>query len=408
MGEGRLTSYRFMKMRHKILFQAATVLAACQAFAGNNATQAMPYNCYQGEPLQGCCPPAAYNAPASIGVNGICFCSPNWRGAFFADASFLYWYGGEEGLSLASNGEIEGGVSYFATDMTNYYQSFNYKPGFKIGFGFVGDREWVVHTEYTWLRGSNSNSVSAPSITTTAGSDTLTGVPVLLVDDWFLSGTSNGQALAASSLSSKWHYAVDMLDLTCSRPFYQGPCLTVTPLVGLEAAWIRQKMHVTIEESAEMFTLALPADIPSQPIGSRNYSNSWGLGPKFGVDANFLIPMGFRFEGDLAASLLYTQYTKISHSEDPASTAFNPGPYHTSIHNYGCLRPIVECGLGFGWGTYLQCREYHIDFSASYDFTYLWGQNMMRKMLDDLLTGAGGASSDLYFHGLTITGRFDF
>lgn len=67
--------------------------------------------------------------------------------------------------------------------------------------------------------------------------------------------------------------------------------------------------------------------------------------------------------------------------------------------DYGCLRPMAELGIGLGWGRY---------FLVSYDFTYMWNQNMMRKLLDDTLTGTASNASDLYFHGLTITGRLEF
>ncbi|MBX7066564.1 MAG: hypothetical protein K1X28_04985 [Parachlamydiales bacterium] len=371
-----------------------------------------PRECWmQGEPLTGQYAPA-YNAPAIWNVCGREFdmgCNNKLQAAFFADASFLYWYGGEEGLAIASNGVLNSGIVYFATETKTYYQGFDYKPGFKVGFGFVGNHSWSTYAEYTWLRGENTSSFSAPSNDLTAGTTAaLTGTPVLLVGDWFLNGTAVGQALSASHISSKWHYALDLVDLCASRPFYEGPRLTVNPYGGLRLAFIRQKMIVELTQPAAAFGGSLPAAVPPEPIGSRNYSHSWGIGPRFGADVYWLFCHGFRLEADLAASLLYTRYTKVTHSEDPASSSFNPGSYKTSMNDYNCLRPMTELGLGLGWGTYLYGSMYHLDFSASYDFTYMWNQNMIRKLLDDTLTGTSPSSADLYFHGLTFTSRFDF
>ena len=265
--------------------------------------------------------------------------------------------------------------------------------------------QWVGQVEYTWFRGRNvTNSGAVPSGAATAGTATaLSGNPVWVVDDWFLQGSSVGQALSGTNVKSEWKLAMDLIDLTFSRPFYQGPRLVVSPYGGLRAALIRQSMTVQLTEVTGLF-----ASLPPQPIGSRNTSHSWAIGPRFGGTANVLLDMGFRFEGNAAASLLYTQYTTVNHREDPASLTFNPGPYTASYSDYSALRPVAEVGLGFGWGSYLYNQKFHIDFCADYDFTYFWNQNMMRKLLDDTLEGTSPSNADLYLHGLTLTGRFDF
>ncbi len=352
----------------------------------------------RGEPLDNQFPPA-YNACAAIDVTQK-FCW--WPTSIFVDASFLYWHGSEEGLSLASNGVLNGGNLYLTPNTATVFQSFGFKPGFQVGLGAVTRDKWVIYSEYTWLRGSETTSrTPSPSRISTAGIATATastGTPVFVVDDWFIQGTSNGQALAGSRIASKWQYGLDFLDVTASRPFYQGRNVTVTPYAGVRGALIRQRMKVTLNESTGLSGITPP----SSPIASTNKSSSWGLGPRVGFDGTCLLPMGFRFEGDFAANLLFTRYTTISHKEDAASTTFNPGPYITRWHGYNCLRPIAEVGLGFGWGRYLACKNYHIDFSALYDFTLLWEQNVIRMLLDRTLTGTSPSATDMAFHGLTL------
>lgn len=376
---------------------------------GRRPSQCVPDKCAPAPAESFCCQyPPAYNAPAAVDVCQKCW---EWCGmSHFVEVSFLYWYGGEEGLSLASNGVLSGSTTYLGTKTTSYFQDFDYKPGFKIGLGVIGSHEWVISGQYTWLRGENTKNVHVGANATTAGTFTaLSGTPVLLVSDWFLQGTTAGQALAGSSLTSKWKYGLDVIDLTVSRPFYQGCSLIVTPFTGLRTTWIRQAMRVALTEAAGLFASALPiGSSPAQPIVSHNFSNGWGIGPRLGIEGDFILPMGFRLNGDIAASLLYMRYSKLSHSEDPASTSFNAGPYTADISGYNCLRPIGELSLGAGWGQYIWNRQYHIDFSASYDFTLLWDQNMIRFMLDEILTGTGSAPMNLYFHGLTLAGRFDF
>jgi hypothetical protein len=383
---------------------AATLLSmsAFAADAANGATTPMCQN--QGEPLT--CYSAGYNAPAIINVKGKPQKMRSGNVNMFVDASFTYWFAGEDGLKIASSGVYESGTTYFAQDTKTLTQSFGYKPGFKIGTGVVGYQEWTVLAEYTYFRGHYTKN-SGAALTGTAlpaGSLTVTpGTSVWLVDDWFLQGTTAGQALAGSQVSSEWKLGLDLIDLVAGRPFYQGKCMTVSPFGGLRSALIRQSMEIELTEVTDLF-----GAMPTQPIEAVTNSHSWSIGPIGGCQAKSLFPMGFRLEADAAAALLYTQYTSVKHSEDAASTGFNPGPYTASLKNYNCLRPMAEMGLGLGWGMYLCDNNYHIDFMASYDFKMFWSQNMMRKLMDDTLTGTSASPGDLYLHGLTITGRFDF
>lgn len=320
----------------------------------------------------------------------------------FIDLSFTYWNVSEEGLDLAnssmfvSNGPSTGSLSSFTSNGTSLFQEGGYTPGFKAGFGgSLGN--WTLSSEYTWVRQFTKTNESAP----TASPDL--GTSIWIPNNWFEQLTALGQAIVATNISSDWKVSLDLADLSIGRPYYQGKTVTLSPFFGLRAAWIRQKLNININIPPE----ALPVGSSLQS-SSNNLSRSWALGPRAGLGASLLFPKGFRLEGDLAASLLFTQYTKVYHSENVASLNSNPSILSESLSNYNCLRPIAEFGAGFGWGSYLGGQKYHFDLFASYDFMYFWDQNMMRKMMDQTLIGSGSTASDLNIHGLTITSRFDF
>lgn len=351
----------------------------------------------QAEPLPISCS-SSYNFPAAV---AICADIP-----FYMRASFLYWYAGEEGLSIASNGVLNNQL-YKPSESTMLFPSFEYKPGFKVGLGYTFSREWTLYAEYTWLRGTHSTETSAPSGPTATGATegVSVGTPVWAVNDWFLQSTTANQAISASNISSQWHYLVEFIDLVASRPFYEGRMLIVNPYGGLRAAWIQQMMKVSLTEAPNQYLFPTP----TTPIVSKSGSHSWAIGPRAGLDVYCLLSKGFRLEGDMAANLLYTCYTKVFHEEDPASFAFmNQQPLKVRWNHYNCLRVMAECALGLGWGEYWQNEAYHIDFCLDYTFSYLWGQNMIRKLLDETLTRTASTASDMYFHGLTVTGRLDF
>ena len=82
-------------------------------------------------------------------------------------------------------------------------------------------------------------------------------------------------------------------------------------------------------------------------------------------------------EGDVSGSLLYTRYTKVSHSENTAAMA---QCWKRSLFDeYNTVRPMADMSVGFGWGSYFDRQNYHFDLLATYDFNVLWGQNMMRQ-----------------------------
>ncbi len=317
------------------------------------------------------------------------------------DASFIYWYAGEEGLPLAVNGVFNDDGEFFPINTGTIFQSFDYKPGFKIGVAVAQCQEWMARAEYTWYRAQNHTTSGALlSGTIPAAGTNTSGSAVLDPGGWFL------QAPYGPSLSSTWHLAMDLIDAVAGRPFHQGKCLTISPFGGLRTALIRQSITVSMTTSEALGFMSFSFS-PPEILSSRNHSNSWAIGPRAGCEGKWLLPQGFCLEGVLAASLLYTRYTSVKHSEDPVSATYNAGPYIAFYNDYNCLRPELDLGIGFGWERCFR-GSYHVDFSASYDFMIFWAQNMMRKLIDDTFTGSAIPASDLFLHGLTLSGSFRF
>ena len=139
---------------------------------------------------------------------------------------------------------------------------------------------------------------------------------------------------------------------------------------------------------------------------NRLKSRSWLVGPRAGLNTNWLFGEGFRAYGDMAASLVYQYYKSITMQRtDTTDTSLLGYNYANKI---GYVTPVFELGLGLGWGTYFDCNNWHFDLILGYDFQYYWNQNMMRDLRDKVDTTCGFSPGDLMLHGLTITARFDF
>jgi hypothetical protein len=321
---------------------------------------------------------------------------PSWRCC--SEVSFIYWYAKEDGLQVAENSILgEAGQSILSPNGQVFKQSFSYNPGFKVGIGIQGD-EWGLLTRYTWLKARNSTSKSAPDNTSS-----VSGEGVWNVDDWFLQTTSFGQSPTATSISPSWHLDLDMINLLASNLLYFKKNVKVGCSIGLMTAWIWQKMNISIIQA----TNSVGADLlPDQPLHSLNRSHSWGIGPKLGLDMQYLLPKGFRFKGAAATSLLYTEFTSVKHKED---AIYSSSPdIQVKSGNYSSVRPILELDCGLGWSIDVFQDKYSFDFLVSYELAFFWGQNVMRQMLDEFFVGTSASPGDLYLHGLTLEAGFKF
>ena len=137
---------------------------------------------------------------------------------------------------------------------------------------------------------------------------------------------------------------------------------------------------------------------PLQLLG--RWASLWGR-RAFG-----LFGSGVRIESDVAASVLYTRYTTVSHSE--ISDSFQYDSLAAEFTNYGCVRSVTEIRLGVGWGTYIYDKKAAVDLLASYDFSIFWNQNMMRRLVDLNTLQENASPSNLYLHGVTADLRFTY
>ena len=386
-------------MRQLYIVSSLAAIAASNLFSAQDMPENKDCCYYQGEMLTGACHSPQYSAPAKISLQDAC-CNKKCSDLFL-DASFLYWYASQDGMVLGFSLDLQSTsrLSYNLGSST-LIQSFSYDPGFKVGIGYGLD-EWELHAEYTWLRQKSTLSSDATTKNTKGGAYT----PVWYVGTWYAQGVGQyGSGISATHVNSTWALDMDLIDLTIGRPYYNSRCITVSPFGGLRTAWIRQNLSINATvPAAAVFNNTLTRD----PVYSHNRSNCWGIGPTAGAGCHWLVGQGFRVEGEGGLSVLFTQYTRLFHTEGTAESSDPLPAYKISMEDYNCLRTMANLGLGIGWGRYLNAGRYHLDFSADYEFNVFWNQNMMRTMIDQLIFEAG-TSNDLYLHGLTFTGRFDF
>ncbi len=368
-----------MKKNILLTLGLAAMAFTSQAFTSDACTdvQPTPQGFDQGYGVDQGQLPAGYNAPSRIATAG------SWSA--FISASFIYWLPKEKGLEVAATSDSVDGSNPLHT--TIHDVGHEYKPGFKVALGFNIDHDnWVIDFGYTRFHSRHGKSAHV-------NTDTGELVPYFLQSD-------NNNSYIFSHASAKWRVNMDLLEVNLSRPFYNGRHLTLSPVAGIRGGWLGQKYGAKYTE------------IDNGDVYFAAHQKSWLVGPQAGLNARWLLGMGFRFFGDMTAALFYQRFNLTSaqtQAEDPVTTNY----MHTH-HVKSLFSPYFDINLGLGYGSYFCDSKWHFDLSIGYEFQIYWEQNHIRYIENDLnssgtLRGLGsGNAANLLLHGLTVTARVDF
>lgn len=353
----------------------------------------------------------------------------------FVTASFLYWEVKQDNMEL---GHLythciplpSAPVQVDKRDEKIQSLKWNYRPGFKVGAGFNFDCDrWQLYGEYTYYHANTCGTMSLPNPSYD------------VVDDFekinWLQPSWTNECLSQIALDSpentevlvvagdgRWTVQLDLGDLELARKFYVGKCLIFRAFSALRYASIQQTMSVSHQintSDTDFMALFEPEGIVQYNITHK--LQSWGIGPRVGLDLLWELSCGFRIFCDSSASILYTEYYKNTHSTSAEGTVYSgttvPLDYNcTSTHTFDkdpcTLKSQAEITLGLGWGGYLNCSRWYLDFELGYTANMFFDQNQFLQQLNQTYYGATQYSNlvarggNLIFHGLTATAKLDF
>lgn len=302
----------------------------------------------------------------------------------YFSADFLYWQAREDNLDY---GVTTTGASFEPiVDGTVLNMEFDWHPGVKVGIGtdFKGHDCWDLFAEWTYLNSHNNGSTTLP-----LGKSIFPSLlqPVLISND------------VSQFAKANWKLIYNTFDLNIGRPFYSGELLTMRPHAGLRASWIKQRYNATY------------ADLNISSIISFNTNtkfDSWSIGPRFGFDTNWELPGGFKLFGNAAFSLLFTYFDMNKHELEVEEAGEIVRSSVTDKKHHNSVRANAETFLGFGWGSYFDCDNWHIDLNLGYEFQYWPDANGDIRFVDFLASGVHVTGGNLVLHGITFKARADF
>jgi Legionella pneumophila major outer membrane protein precursor len=409
-----------MRKKRKWTTSYVPVLAALMAVstvcgqevdAGNSEPK--PIVC----PPSQCGPEQSPQMPATLGYNAPAEINAGCQGDldFFGSASYLYWQSWVDNLAFAFvnnnplSETVTPGIQGEYKEMT-----FRFRPGFKVGLGANLERDdWDGYTEYTRFRGNHTASTDGN------GSPANLAPIYATIGNSFLQNLFTNGGGAYSTAASRYRNDLDFVDAEIGRTYYVGKQLVFHPAFGARAAWILQSLHVDYNYPAVnpfMDDQSIIFSSTRTDVNIYQRVHSWGIGPRIGLEMDWMAGYGIRIMGSGYLDILYTRYhlqdkTAVIQLAQNPSILVRPGTVttHTDKERMWALRTHLDMEMGFGWGRYLLANDWHVDLSATYGWQIFFDQNMLRKFWDRaILNSYKNPISSLYVQGLTLTARLDY
>lgn len=219
---------------------------------------------------------------------------------------FLYFKAIQDSLVYSVKTPLDDGSSFTSGSLKE--PEWRYSAGVRIDIDWpISWDEWEMGATWTYLNNHASQSASGGSMNSL--------YTVLTQSNVGLSGNAY-----ATSASTSWKLLFNIFDLDFSRKVLLSKGLKIRPVIGAEAAIIKQNNYV-------QYTYI--NDYPSVPSPQTVAGNSkiWGIGPKIGMHTALVMPYQVELNFFASFASLYGQgkgvvrYSSFINTATPASAS---------------------------------------------------------------------------------------
>ncbi|MBN2479768.1 MAG: hypothetical protein JXA94_06030 [Parachlamydiales bacterium] len=261
------------------------------------------------------------------------------------------------------------------SDWPSINMDFDYRPGFKVALGCHFKNSYLeAFLEYTFFHMQSSKESRQK------------GAMQSIITPWY-----NETEIPSLVLKAKWRLKYDILDFKLLRKSYTGKKLVLSPLFGVRGGFLRQKY--------DLFTT-----LDYGKINSFNNVRSFLVGPKTGVETNWILNHGVDILVNFSGSLLFQNFTtkrQVDNFSDPQSLDIN---IKTKSKNFN---PNLEVLFAINYQNFNETKNSYLNFLAGYEFQYFFNQNIFQNV-QAIENRADDNPNDLMMHGLTIKFRYDY
>lgn len=280
----------------------------------------------------------------------------------------LYWNAHEEGLEYAVQDDAYVTATSSFRNAEFLRPKFRWDWGFRIGLGYVIDRDgWDICAKWThfYTRSKGTSSCCGQSA----------DLFPLLSNLPLASPTSAGAAnlIADGGAVAHWRLRLDLLDLECGREFMTSKWLSLRPHVGLRGAWIRQTYKVTYSGGFENTT-----SFSSFETDEADFKNNFkGGGVRAGLDSKWGLTEDFSIYGNLAISLIYGRFKVQDQEVAVTASSTIPTPIINWMSAFHSSKAITDLALGVRYDHFFQDSGFGLCLAVSWEHHMFFNQNQL-------------------------------
>jgi len=313
----------------------------------------------------------------------------NW--GVFATLDFLYFYARENDLAYANVMKTvhRSAVSFpmTATVPSSYkHVDTKWKPGVRVGLGWNMECDgWDLYANWTYYKGEGKGSTSVTPFNTAFPTLGNQGVLPLWTDNAIFYANATSPAFGLfNSMSAKWDFTFNSIDVEMGRRYYLSECFTMRPYTGLRATWTRTNFTLNGKDTINVVP-AVPATTPPQIAGFYDLStkdsftnHNWGVGLLAGFQPVFYFTEEFCLYANADAALLWGKFrntTKRSYSSHQNGAALDVDFSASANGDFAGIQPMLDLALGVRWETYWCEKRYGFELDAGWEHHVLFNHN---------------------------------
>lgn len=342
-------------------------------FAQTNCCESCPPDRCDSKPLPGC----KYLPPSLICNQLNC---PNKSGFNF---QFIISQPSQEGLEYAINNSDPSGYNGIISNV-----DFDWYIGVKGGIEYFFNHDnWNIKLNGKVLRSKANDYQKQDIVNQHNFNEPFNNMGI--IPTWTHPSAYNGHAkdIRYSNAKAKWKENFYLINLMLGKKFCISRKITLLPSFGVNSILNFDSYKIDYQNGKIFPISANNSLLTPYSSSSKNRQDTFGIGPRVGVDTNWYFFRNVNFYAGAFGSILYTYFYTSRHDLNKFKIQSAPEALDNikTQHDFTSLKPNIELALGL---TYEHCIEHCskpilIRFYLGYDVEYYFKKNQYIKFVDD-------------------------
>lgn len=198
-------------------------------------------------------------------------------------------------------------------------------------------------------------------------------------------------------MNTSWKIKINEFAFDVDYRFCLNPCFTFRPYVGIYGANIRQSQNVAFHIEGITGDVVI-----ASPLTIFRKNNFWGIGPRFGMSANWNFAQQFSLVCDTNFAYLLGRINSANNFGLPSGLPPQIASLLNTSSNIWCTRPMTSTFLGLEWDG-CKCGCFTLSASIGYELQYWWNQWRATPATLDLVAVGPPRCGDLAVNGLVAS-----